>query len=442
MLVPLAPPAEVQPAPLLDRIRASLVLVRVPQAGALMDRVGSGVVVAPGVVATNAHVIGPSALPRQSVICQGTAQWPVGWIQMAPGLDLCLLRIPGLPLPPVALSRQLPRVGDAVFAAGFPGGEGPVLTSGHLRAVWYYRTSLLLQADVETHRGSSGGGLFDHQGRLIGLTTFKTGPGSHLSFALDVASVLALEGQPDQGRNPLTPIRAEWADPLMVAAEDPRNWPHWETFAKQWTEADPEDPQAWFSLGLALDQRSQGEDYLGLAREAIKAYRRSLALRPVAQTWQNLGVVLDDLNRFPEAEQAFEEAVRLRPDYGLAWLNLGNTRFNVMRYREAAEAYRRGLLLVPDAGMGWARLALCLKHLQDWEGESSALAIALRYQPLSWDLWLDQGLAALQRGHREEAAAILRRMRADAAASAQAARLSAAMVPPALRRRPRRRRRH
>lgn len=424
------PPVQPAPAPAAARAMASLVRVRVPQEGTTLERVGSGVVIGPGLVATNAHVIGhPAGGVSRIQVLYGTSAWKAAGVWVDPGRDLCLLDVPDLPVPAAPLRPRPPAGGEPVFALGFPGGQGPVLSRGHLRAVWHYHAGLLLQTDAELHPGSSGGGLFDQDGFLLGLTTFTAGRSPRLSFALDSEFLEAMVQGVRSGTWIPRSRPFENEDVLAVVAEDPRNWPAWEPAARQWTEEDPDSPEAWFSLGLALDRRARREADLRLAHQAAEAYHRSLALKPDARAWNNLGVSLDTQNRFPEAERAFGEAIRLRPDYGLAWLNLGITRINAKQYALAAEATRRGLTLLPDQVEGWILLARCLQHLQDWAGQSAALAVALRYRPLSLDLWLDRGLAELGMGHRPAAEGILQQLRALAPDSPQAAQLASALAP-------------
>lgn len=409
-MLPAALPHQESPAPVAIQAGASLVKVRARLPQGELDRVGGGVVVAPGLVATNAHV---AAGGSPVFVSQGGVTWRATAIRVDPDLDLCLLTVPGLPLPPAEAGGGLPAAGAPVFAIGFPGGRGPVVSQGRLRAVWHYRDGRLLQADVETHPGSSGGGLFDAQGRLLGLTTFTAARSPRLSFAISVSGLEALEDLPAEtpGRLLRTGF-TEAEDYLSALAEDPRNATEWEPAARAWVAAEPGSPDAWFALGLALDQAERREIRGGGAgvQEAVDAYRRALTLRPEARVWNNLGVALDVQNRFAEAEHAFDEALKLRPDYALAWLNLGSTRLNALRFDAAADAYRRGLALRPDEAEGWIRLAECQRKLKAWWAELEVLEVALRYRPLSQELWLDFGAAHAHLGHRAEAEAVLHRL--------------------------------
>lgn len=411
LLAAVSQPAVSAPAAL--PAQASLVKVQARMAQEEMDRVGGGVVVAPGLVATNLHVVAGSGT---ILVGHAGALWRATGIQVDPDLDLCLLTVPGLPLPPAVRGGEVPAPGQPVFALGFPGGRGPVTTRGHLRAVWCYRDGHLLQTDAETHPGSSGGGLFDAKGRLLGLTTFTAARSPRLSFAISLANLKALEAQPmlPPGRS----VRArvvEAGDYLSVLAEDPRNADVLEPAARAWVASEPKSPEAWFALGLALDRAGRRGIQTGGGgsegvQAAVEAYRQALRLRPDARIWNNLGVALDAQNRFGEAEHAFGEAVKLRPDYALAWLNLGSTRLNGGSFRGAEAAFQRGLSLRPDDAEAWVRLAECQRKQKAWQAELDTLNVALRYRPLVPELWLNWGAAHAHLGHRAEAEAALEKL--------------------------------
>jgi tetratricopeptide (TPR) repeat protein len=85
---------------------------------------------------------------------------------------------------------------------------------------------------------------------------------------------------------------------------------------------------------------------------------------------------------------------------------------NALRFGPAADAYRKGLALRPDEAEGWVRLAECQRKLKAWRAELEVLEVALRYRPLSQELWLDFGAAHAHLGHRAEAEAALCKLEA------------------------------
>jgi len=149
---------------------------------------GSGVLIdSAGVIATNLHVV--RGIERATVkMSNGDAYDDVSVIAVDYTKDLVLLKIKGFKLPTAELgdSDDL-AVGAKVYAIGTPKGleltfsEG--IVSGLRDSGEGYR---VVQTSAAISPGSSGGGLFDDRGRLIGITTFKIGGGENLNFALPI----------------------------------------------------------------------------------------------------------------------------------------------------------------------------------------------------------------------------------------------------------------
>jgi len=379
---------------------ASVVLVRSRLGGARLYQ-GSGVVVAPGLVATNAHVVRGG---QGVTVHQGGTAWLATELRSDPFLDLCLLAVPGLTAPPALPAPEPEGPGQAVVAVGYPGGR-MLATHGHLRGVWHDGKGRLLQSDAPTLPGSSGGGLFDGQGRLLGLTTLTFTTSPRLNFSVPwawIETFAAAEEPATPGPRPALAV-----DLMERLAADPRNAPMWERAARQWVRDLPGDAQAWLALGLALDQAVRVAAEAGqapsrsLLQEAAVAYRRSLDLQADPKVWNDLGVVLDLLDEADGAEGAFRAALALEPRYALAWLNLGCARMNARQFEGACEALEQGLALRPDDAGAWGRLAACQRMLGRREAAAASLERLLRYRPLARDLWLEYGTLLAELGRWE-----------------------------------------
>lgn len=422
------PPLEAV-SPALASAQASVVLVQSRIGGGHIYQ-GSGVVVAPGLVATNAHVARGT---RGHSVQQGLTSWPVVRVRQDLPHDLCLLYVPGLTVPVARVAPEPSEPGQPVMAVGYPGARLTV-TRGHLRGIWHHGDGRLLQSDALTLPGNSGGGLFDAEGRLLGLTTLTFTPSPRLNFSVPVAWIQALAAEPEglAEARPAGSLADRGTELLERLSQDPRNWPAWEGAARQWVRDLPEDGNAWLALGLARDRAARtaaesgpGSSVSGAAlEESVAAYRRALSLRQDAKTWNNLGVALDLQNQFDEAERAFQEALRLEPAYALAWANLGSARMNGRRFAEAEAALQRGLSLQADDGDTWARLAHCQRMAGHGTAAVETFRVALRYRPLNADLWLDLGLLLADLARREEAQQVqarLENLNPEGAARLQAA---------------------
>lgn len=145
---------------------------------------GSGVVIGPGTLVTNCHVLAKAsrvAVARENVSYGATLEHP------DPERDLCILKVRNFTAPAVQVGNvDALKIGARVYAIGSPRGLEQTISDGLLSGV--RRSSgggfTALQVTVPISQGSSGGGLFDAYGRLIGITSFQLRDGQNLNFAL------------------------------------------------------------------------------------------------------------------------------------------------------------------------------------------------------------------------------------------------------------------
>jgi S1-C subfamily serine protease len=173
----LAPAQPFHPAVYLP-LAASVVQVeaRLPQ-GRLS--LGSGVTVAPSVIATNCHVVRDAIDIR---VAAGGAQWGVDAERAYLDRDVCFLRVPGWTGRAVTLARTSePALGATVVALGFTAGTPMTPRVGVVRALHELDGGHVIESDAPFNSGSSGGGLFDADGALVGLLAFRL-RGSRASY--------------------------------------------------------------------------------------------------------------------------------------------------------------------------------------------------------------------------------------------------------------------
>ena len=156
---------------------------------------GSGVVVAPGKVVTNCHVVikaGRTPHSRLLVKYQGKALH-AELLSSDIEYDSCLLGVPGLIAKSVVIANiDSLRIGQRVYAIGAPSGLELTLTDGLISSLRSYGRTHVIQTSTAISPGSSGGGLFDENGDLIGITSFGVGQGNGLNFAYRADRILSL----------------------------------------------------------------------------------------------------------------------------------------------------------------------------------------------------------------------------------------------------------
>jgi hypothetical protein len=139
--------------------------------------------------------------------------------------DLCLLSVPGLKAPPAQRGESLHlQIGQAVYAIGSPEGLELTISEGLVSSIREHEKFRAIQTSAAISPGSSGGGLFDDTGHLIGITTFSMKDGQNLNFAVPVEWI-PVNAQPvasssrelSEVRDP-APSRKEPADEIDRAA--------------------------------------------------------------------------------------------------------------------------------------------------------------------------------------------------------------------------------
>jgi len=171
------------------RLEPSIWVVRTFDKDQLPLGQGSAVVIGPETLITNCHVLRKGKrveVTHAKALSVATLElWDTA-------RDLCQLRAPGVSAPAVPLASDAVVVGQTVYALGAPAGLELTLSAGLVSGLRHDDAERLtaIQTSAAISPGSSGGGLFDEQGRLIGITTaFVGGNTQNLNLALPVSMV-------------------------------------------------------------------------------------------------------------------------------------------------------------------------------------------------------------------------------------------------------------
>jgi S1-C subfamily serine protease len=151
---------------------------------------GSGFVVAPGLIATDAHVIAGSQRP---IVKYGGKSYEAVPVHFDATLDLAILRVRGLAAPPLALVPGNITLGTTVAVLGYPGGNyraapGIVRDTRATAGASIYsmgsfgRGVYLVQTHVDY--GSSGGPIIMPDGRAAGIIFSKSVDADNVAYAL------------------------------------------------------------------------------------------------------------------------------------------------------------------------------------------------------------------------------------------------------------------
>ena len=145
-------------------------------------KMGSAVAISDRELLTNCHVVGEST---QVTIGRDKKEQNATVVSMNASADRCVLRADSR-LPSWVKVRPYEdiKVGERAITIGTPQGLELTVAEGLVSSKRTHKGSRLVQTSAPISQGSSGGGLFDAQGELLGITTFYFAGGQNLNFAV------------------------------------------------------------------------------------------------------------------------------------------------------------------------------------------------------------------------------------------------------------------
>ena len=185
-------------------LKAEHSTVQIAGAGCGVIQEGSGFVVAPGLVVTNAHVVAGVAGPY---VVDGTGRHAATAVLFDPRLDLAVLRVPGLTDPVLTIDPQVVGRGALGVVLGYPEG-GPFNYKPAAVAASFMATGLdiygktqtlrqVYQIDAVVQPGNSGGPLIASgdaahdipDGTVIGVVFARSTINPRVGYALALGAV-------------------------------------------------------------------------------------------------------------------------------------------------------------------------------------------------------------------------------------------------------------
>jgi serine protease Do len=242
------------------------------------DGFGSGIVVADDRALTNCHVLRKA---KSASISQGEDSFGVRGMQIDAHHDLCMLVTDRLPLKPAEIGsvRELQN-GMEVFAIGHSSGVlAPTTSVGQIKALYPYEDSKIIRSSARFAMGASGSGLFDDQGRLVGINTFKSfGKVAHF-YAMPADWIAKLKSAPVEPVAPFSKT-AFWENeenrPFFLQTAMPElqeKWSELLLLSQRWIAAEPYNAEAWYELGLA-------QENLNMLEASQQSYQKTTELNP------------------------------------------------------------------------------------------------------------------------------------------------------------------
>ncbi len=146
------------------------------------ERMGSAVAISEHELLTNCHVVKEVA---RVTLMRDKAKQPADVISVNEKADRCVLRTEKKLEKWVAIRAYDDiKVGEPALTVGTPQGLELTVADGLVSSKRTHEGRRLIQTTAPISQGSSGGGLFDAQGHLLGITTFYLKVGQSLNFAI------------------------------------------------------------------------------------------------------------------------------------------------------------------------------------------------------------------------------------------------------------------
>ena len=231
--------------------------------------VGSGVVVAKNYIVTNCHVIANSQ--GIHVTKYGISYSPDALIADWKS-DLCILKFKFLELKPVTMKKTADVEYETdVFTKSYGGNSArPGSSFGTVKAKFDFDGHQIIQSSASFMLGASGGGIFNYQGELLGITTFKTPGRSAFYYSMPVEIIEEMLTKGEEVSITTAPERAFWDQPeedqpyfmRVVSALNKKDWNKLKIISEDWVKSEPEADESNFHLGLAnYHQENQDNAY-------------------------------------------------------------------------------------------------------------------------------------------------------------------------------------
>ena len=148
------------------------------------EKLGVAIAIEPGTMVTTCHAIPAGG---KLVVRVGKDQLPADLTITDETLDLCRLSVTGFTAPPVKISSDEVKTGDKVVMVGVNAKGELAATEGMVKGTRSAPSGNVLELSIPVGTASSGAGVFDQYGRLIGIATAPHAYGAGVNVALPAA---------------------------------------------------------------------------------------------------------------------------------------------------------------------------------------------------------------------------------------------------------------
>lgn len=144
--------------------------------------------------------------------------------------------------------------------------------------------------------------------------------------------------------------------------------------------ANPDDPQAYVELGWAYFTGGNGD-------MAQQAYQEALSLEPnYIPALLNMGILLAEKRQYEEAKANLTKVIKIDPGHELARFNLGVIAIKNRKYNTAIDHFNHAIKANPTSGDAWYYLGMAYEGNKKNKLALSAYKKAVNFLPGNSDI--------------------------------------------------------
>jgi tetratricopeptide (TPR) repeat protein len=197
-----------------------------------------------------------------------------------------------------------------------------------------------------------------------------------------------------------------YSDPDFTAAsaaEDAKNYPELLKNAKLLVGSYPMSSLARYILGVAYGK-------LGFYPDAAAAFQQAIKLKPdYIDAWNNLGWADTQAGKFGDAVGVFQQLIKFTPNDARIWSNLGGAQAGQGHEADAIAAYQMAIQLKPDYADAHFNLGAAYANQGQFMEAVKSFRLALKYQPDFAEAWFNLGVISGRQGEDNDAIVFFQR---------------------------------
>ena len=154
--------------------------------------IGMALAIETGTMLTTCHAIPAGG---KLVVRVGKEQLPADLTITDEALDLCRLSVAGLAAPPLKLAAEEAKAGDKIVAVSVDAKGALVTAEGTVKSVRKSTSGELLEISTPIGANTSGAGVFDQYGKLVGIATSPHDQGAGLHIAIPSTAIAQMRSR-------------------------------------------------------------------------------------------------------------------------------------------------------------------------------------------------------------------------------------------------------